>query len=71
MARFTKLERSNKAHLRLNKKYLSRENTAKNRAYGNYHAYCLEVQNRTGRIIPKAKRAKMFEEMCRIDGYKK
>ena len=71
MARISKFERSNRAHIRLNRKYISKDNTARNRAYGNYHAECVEIQRRTGRIIPKAERAKIFKESCRYEGYKK
>lgn len=71
MARITLFERSNRAHIRLNRKYISAANTARNRAYGNYHAECLEIQRRTGKIIPKAERKKMFTNWCRYEGYKK
>ena len=71
MARMSRFERSNRAHIRLNRKYIFRDNTARNRAYGNYHAECVEIQRRTGRIISKAERAKIFKESCRHEGYKK
>ena len=70
MAKMTKLQRSNNAHLRLNRKYHSRDNTAKNRAFGNYHAYCVDEQRKLGRVLTKVERKKLFADSCRLDGYK-
>ena len=70
MAKMSRVERSNRAHKRLNGKYLFKGNSAKNRAYGNYHAECLEIQRRTGSIIPKAERKKIFYQACAYEGYK-
>ena len=69
MSKFTKLQRSQKAHRRLNRKYLNSDNTAKNRTYCNYHAYVHEIQQKRGKILPKAERSKIFKETCRYENY--
>ena len=69
MAIFTKLQRSQNAHRRLNRKYLNSGNTAKNRTYCNYHAYVMEIQHNKGKILPKAERSKIFKEICRSEDY--
>ena len=69
MAKMTKLQRSQKAHVRLNKLYANLGNTAKNRALGNYHAECIERQNRSRRVLSKQERRKLFAWWCKDEGY--
>ena len=69
MKKLTKFERSQRAHKRLNKLYMSRGNTDKNRALGNYHAHCIELQNMDGKVLPKQQRKKLFQYWCREEGY--
>lgn len=55
-----KFNRSQEAHAKLNREWQSKGNTDKNRAYGNYHADCLDQQRAKGRILTKSERKKMF-----------
>lgn len=70
MARISKFQRSQKAHARLNKLYLNRGNTDKNRALGNYHAECIDRQSRSKKVLSKQERRKMFKWWCNYEGYK-
>ena len=55
-----KLKRSNKEHLRLNRKYNAFPNTWKNRLYGNYHADCLNTQKIKGRVLSRKEKREIF-----------
>ena len=56
-----KFDMSQKAHAILRRKWMSKGNTDKSRAYGNYHADCYNQQNRQNRILSKAERKKLFK----------
>lgn len=45
-----KLLLSNRAHLRLNKRWQKEGNSDKARAYSNYHAECYEIQSKSGKL---------------------
>ena len=60
MKKNKKFYRSQKAHERLNRKWHSQGKTDKNRALGNYHGDCLNVQNNLGRVLTKSERKKIF-----------
>lgn len=51
---------SQKAHYNLMSRYHSKGNTDKNRAYGNYHADCVDHQEKQGRVLSKPERKKLF-----------
>ncbi len=55
-----KFYRSQAAHKRLNKLWRDKGNTDKNRAIGNYHADCMNVQQNLGRVLKKPERKKLF-----------
>ena len=55
-----RLEKSQKAHLRLSGKWKKEGNSDKARAYGNYHADCYHIQRDNGKILSKAERRKLF-----------
>lgn len=59
-SKITRLQRSQEAHADLNRKWRSQGNTAKNRAYGNYHADCYDQQERIVRVLTKNERRKLF-----------
>ena len=69
MAKMSKFKRSQNAHLRLNATYLRKDNTAKNRAFGNYHIDCYERQKRAKRLLSRAERRKLFLWWCKYEGY--
>ena len=60
MAKLTKLQRSQRAHSLLMNDWHKKSNTGKNRAYGNYHADCIDNQKRLGRCLTKPERKKLF-----------
>ena len=64
-----KFQMSIRAHERLNNRYLRRGNTAENRAFGNYHAHCIELQRESGSILSRKKRTELFDWWCKYEGY--
>ena len=60
MAKNNKFECSQKAHYDLMSSWRQKGNTDKNRAYGNYHADCLNNQKKLGRVLSKPERKKLF-----------
>lgn len=53
-------ERSQSAHESLMQSWQRKGNTAKNRAYGNYHADCIDTQRELNRVLTKTERRKLF-----------
>ena len=59
--KLSKLERSQRAHERLNRKYnFDLPSSARNRAYGNYHANVMDRQRAAGKVLPKSERESIF-----------
>lgn len=58
--KITRFQRSQNAHADLNRKWRQKGNTAKNRAYRNYHADCYDEQKRLGRVLTRNERKKLF-----------
>ena len=56
----SKFFKSQKAHIRLMNSYFSKGNTDKNRALGNYNPDVADRQAKTGKIIHKKERRKIF-----------
>ena len=54
------LTNSNSTHYDLMDKWHKKGNSNKNRAYGNYHADCIDQQNSRNRILTKTERNKLF-----------
>ncbi len=54
------LARSNALHCELMEKWHSKSNTGENRAYGNYHADCIDQQRAQNRVLSKTERKKLF-----------
>ena len=65
----TKFKKSQRAHLRLNRFYAFKENSAKNRAYANYHADCIERQERRKSLLSKKERRSLFFWWCKHEGH--
>ena len=61
MAKPTKLQRSQKAHLALRDKYFNASTTPKNLCYGNYHSDCLEYQSKLGKMLTKQEKRSLFQ----------
>ncbi len=58
--KMNKYMRSQNAHMRLNRLWQEKSNTAKNRAYGNYHACCIDEQKKLHRVLTRNERKKLF-----------
>ena len=69
MKKSTKLERSLRAHYRLNGFYLDRGESDKNRVYANYHAECFNRQKQNNKVLSKQERQKIFKWWCKAEGY--
>lgn len=61
IAKPTKLQRSQKAHLALRDKYFNASTTPKNLCYGNYHSDCLEYQSKHGKMLTKQEKRSLFQ----------
>ncbi len=58
---FSKFQRSQAAHLRLNSKHFSLNGSDKSRCLSNYHADCYDTQKRLDRILTKTERKQLFD----------
>ena len=56
----SKFERSQQSHDRLMRSWHGKGNTDKNRAIGNYHSDCIDIQKEKGRILTKQEKRKLF-----------